>query len=74
MKNTHCAPFWMIAGDGPCAYRHESRDAAEREAKRLARAHPETSFFVMRAVRMFRCIDVEITDIPSDPDADEIPF
>lgn len=40
MSEAACEPFWMVHGNGPTAVRHAMKEAAEREAIRLAEAHP----------------------------------
>lgn len=64
--------FWMVHGDGPTNYRHDSLGSAEVEARRLARANPGTAFFVMEAVAAYRKVDVERFSLR--PDDEEIPF
>lgn len=64
--------FWMVHGDGPTSYRHDSRASAEAEAHRLARTNPGTAFFVMEAVAAYRKVDVERFSLR--PDDEEIPF
>ncbi len=48
--------FWMVHGIGQRgpAYRHLSRDSAEREAKRLAVEHPEITFVVLETCAAFK--------------------
>jgi hypothetical protein len=44
--------FWMVwspQGRAP-TYKHTSREHADREAARLAKANPEREFFVLKAV------------------------
>lgn len=62
----------MVAGDGPTSVRHRARADAEKEASRLARAHPGTEFFVLEAVAMHRRVDVERISFDS-ADEDGIP-
>lgn len=64
--------FWMVHGDGPARYRHDSRASAEEEAYRLARANPGTAFFVLEAVSAYRKVEVERFSLR--PDDEEIPF
>lgn len=64
--------FWMVQGDGPARYRHETRCGAEVEAKRLAATSPGTTFYVMEAVAAYRKVDVERFDLRGDDE--EIPF
>lgn len=47
--------FWMVWGfnrDTP-RYRHPTKEAAQTEAKRLARANPDQLFVVLAAVDAF---------------------
>lgn len=55
--------FWMVHGTGPCNFRHTTRQAAEREADRLARANPGTMFFVTEAISAHVKHDVERIDL-----------
>lgn len=41
--------FWMVVGEGPTSFRHESRESAETEALRLARMKPGQWFYVTEA-------------------------
>jgi hypothetical protein len=65
-------PFWMVVGDGPPTVRHPSKNAAEREAHRLASYNPGVEFYVVRSMKVFCKVDVKSFDIPLDDD--EIPF
>jgi len=50
---TQTRKFWMITGDGNSPkVRHTNRQAAAREAERLAKSNPGTEFFVLEAVEM----------------------
>lgn len=74
---TQPAKFWMVKGDGPASATHGSREAAEREADRLARLSPGTLFFVLEAVACHRRVDVERISLDgrNDPRKDHlIPF
>ena len=44
--------FWMVHGIGKSAPAvcHATREAAETEAKRLARSHPGTAFVVLESI------------------------
>lgn len=67
--------FWMVAGDGPSRYRHESRYEAEREAKRLAALNPDQWFFVVEAVSAHIKNDVISVSLRGKDDGDDgIPF
>ncbi|MGD9862542.1 MAG: hypothetical protein AB7S99_04950 [Pseudodonghicola sp.] len=66
--------FWMVKGDGPTTYRHDSQASAEAEAQRLARLNPGQIFFVMEAVAAHRHIAVERISLRGRVDDEEIPF
>ena len=64
--------FWMIYGMGRGAptYRHETREAAEQEAQRLAQVSPGTRFVVLAAVASFETDRPEVrrvTVVKPDP-------
>lgn len=48
--------FWMVFGvqRGSPTYRHTSKQAAQMEAKRLAKKHPGEMFIVLAAVDAFK--------------------
>lgn len=74
---TRPGKFWMVLGSGEPHVRHRSRDVAEAEADRLARAHPGVMFVVLEALTMHRRIDVERVELaPADPHnlPDDLPF
>lgn len=63
--------FWVVwcEGGGVPTFKHESKLAAETEAKRLAVATPGRRFIVMEARTGFLCPDrFEVTEF------DDIPF
>lgn len=66
-------PFWLVwcENGGTPTVRHESPDAAEREARRLAAAHPGKSFLVLAPVA--RCTKQDIVVERFDHDA-YVPF
>ena len=74
--------YWMVHGDGPTNYRHDSRASAVTEAERLARQNPGRIFVVLEAVEAIRKVDVERVELraqakrtsgwPAAPD--DIPF
>lgn len=68
--------FWMVKGQGPANFPHDSRASAEREAERLARCNPGECFYVLEAVTAHIRHDVHrivLTDADAIPD-DELPF
>ncbi len=80
MENTS---FWMVYGLNQRAptVRHKTEDSAVREAARLARAHPEITFFVLTATHRLRRNDVLIEPLgarsyfePTEAYDDGIPF
>lgn len=44
--------FWLVwrGGGGVPTHMHPTKDSAEREAERLAKANPGSTFYVMKAV------------------------
>ncbi len=64
--------FYMVKGDGPTNFRHETREDAEREARRLARENPGTPFFVLVAIGGF--VKDDLHSIQLRIREDEIPF
>jgi len=76
------ARFWMVYGLHQRAptVRHKTEQSAVSEAKRLARTHADTEFFVLETTHHVVKRDVDVTLIEDgcrpwgrDPD-DEIPF
>ena len=71
--------FWMVwnpAARGP-AFKHDTRKSADDEAKRLAKANPRQSFFVLKAMGGFMATPV--LTVPDEPEPiemveDDIPF
>ncbi len=70
--------FWMVKGGGPCGHHHESKAIALAEAKRLARKHPDTAFFVLEAVEVVVKRDLDVMTLRDPPwarrDDDDRPF
>lgn len=68
--------FWMVSGPGPCSSRHASREAAETEAKRLARLRPEHWFYVVEAVSAHIKDDVKSVSLRDRVSGhpDDLPF
>jgi hypothetical protein len=46
--------FWMVKGSGPTNVIHDTREAAEREAGRLAAAGGGQWFYVLEVVSAYR--------------------
>lgn len=67
------ATFWMVHGTGPSTVRHHDLESARREAKRLAKKHPDTDFFVLQAMDCYVKREVERIEV-ADPDFDQVPF
>jgi hypothetical protein len=69
--------FWLVWGGDPKrppTVRHSLRDAAEREAGRLARVVPGTRFFVLAAVESFVMPPSAVVREKLVHDDDEVPF
>jgi hypothetical protein len=75
---THLATkFWMVwspSGRAP-TYKHDTRESANNEARRLSKACPSQQFFVLKAMGGFQSIPV----VPDAPEViqmvdDPIPF
>jgi hypothetical protein len=58
--STH-AKFWLVwcVSGGAPTVQHATEEAAEREAERLARAHPGSTFVTLGSLHSFRRSDVE---------------
>lgn len=67
-------PFWLVwcEDGGEPRVKHDSRSLADREAERLAKAHPGKSFCVLPCLSRFteRRVTAEYFDL----DDDRIPF
>jgi hypothetical protein len=66
--------FWLVwspNGLAPPRFRHDTKQAAETEAVRLARLNRGEEFFVLEAVSSARVQDVQLTDLRS---GDDLPF
>jgi hypothetical protein len=65
--------FWCVwnPNHGVPTMRHETEDAANAEAQRLASSRPGARFYVMRAARYFARIDVARVELR---ESDERPF
>lgn len=70
--------FWLVWCDAQNACdllrnypfkQHASRANAGAEAERLCRAHPGHAFYVVVAVRKYKRVEVEMTDL-----AEPLPF
>ena len=57
--------FWMVLGNNAPKAKHSTREKADREAERLARQHPDTTFFVLEAVACVKIADV-VWSIPAN--------
>ena len=64
--------FWMVKGNGPTNFCHDSR--REAEAARLARCSPGQQFYVLEAVAVHRTIETERISLDSRDEQGEIPF
>lgn len=72
--------FWMVYGERQSSptYKHDSRDAAETEALRLAELNPGGAFYVLKGVRKVKAEKPAtlVTKLGARPpvDDDGIPF
>lgn len=68
MSNTMTpAAFWMVwspQGDSP-KMRHKTREAADAEAERLARANGGRQFYVLQATTMYEASAVRRVELPA---------
>ena len=77
-------PFFVVWNPDARAptMKHPTYNAAEKEARRLARSNPEQSFFVLAAIAEAKKIEVGLTKFVINPDVhapdcecdDRIPF
>lgn len=72
------ATFWMVWREysRDTAYRHNTREGADDEAKRLARQCPGEMFYVLKCAAGFVCPVAPVTSAkigPPQPDPD-VPF
>lgn len=63
--------FWMVIGDGPTHYRHDTEQQARTEAERLARANPGKPFVVLEAMDVVVKNDVHWQPLREEGD---VPF
>lgn len=76
---TDQAKFWMVFGIGQREPRHQhwTKDAAQKEASRLALEHPGITFVVLAAVDAVRADIPLIKQVPivkRQPLVDDLPF
>lgn len=69
MEPNEMKPFWMVygVGQGCPTVRHETEDKAQREADRLARANPGTTFVLLKATKAVRKRDLDRFDLSAPP-------
>ena len=65
--------FWMVLGSGEPSFHHSSSESAKREAERLARLHPGSTFTVLQSVCQVVKSDVSWQTHHLD-DGTEVPF
>ncbi len=58
--------FWMVLGSGVPVFRHNSLQAARKEAERLAKQHVGQSFTVLESVATVRAEGVSWEDLRVD--------
>lgn len=69
-------PFWVVwnpQGNNP-TMRHQSREAAQDEAERLARINPGQNFYVLASLSVSFKSDVTTTHFDVMELIDEVPF
>jgi hypothetical protein len=62
----------MVVGRSTPTYRHQTYQAAEQEARRLARQDPEQEFVVLGAMARVKKTDVTVERLKNDDD--DLPF
>lgn len=69
-------PFYMVKGNGPANFRHDTRDSAIKEASRLAEIHGGQEFHVLVSICTVKSAGVEIAkhEIVSTADDSDVPF
>lgn len=65
--------FWMVLGSGQPTFHHATLESAKREAERLARLHPGSTFTVLQSVCQVVKSDVSWETHQID-DGTDIPF
>lgn len=53
--------FWMVKGNGPTSFKHSTKEAAIKEAERLANVHPGKEFYVLEAICIKKTSKMETT-------------
>lgn len=69
--------FWLVWGEGThtVTRQHETHDSAIAESRRLAKANPGQSFYVVGATEVARCGVTEVRQVTGiNTTADIIPF
>lgn len=68
-------PFYLVwnPDTGYTMFRHESKQSAVNEARRLALLHRGSDFIVLAPVTSTKSIDVQVDDFDYS-DNDELPF
>jgi hypothetical protein len=59
--------FWMVKGNGPTSFVHDSPQSAADEAKRLARENPGKQFYVLQAMKGYVTNDLVEFDLSYIP-------
>ena len=55
--------FWMVKGNGPASFKHSTKEAAIKEAERLANVHPGKEFYVLEAICIKKSSKMETTHL-----------
>jgi hypothetical protein len=53
--------FWMVKGNGPTGFKHSTKEAAIKEAERLAKVHPGKEFYVLETICIKKTSKMETT-------------
>ena len=67
--------FWIVwqENGGTPTHKHETKESAIAEAKRLAKLSPDNNFFVLESIGAAKKLEVTYTNFQNN-DYDPIPF
>lgn len=74
VSNSNESQFWVVWCSSGNTPKHGSRQAAQAEARRLAVAHPNDSFYVLKAVSRVTVMHVSEVDLHPPQHCGEPPF